>query len=178
MKKIAISITKLIIINIIFNLIINVIKYALDLEINEIVAYIIYFIENLIIVFIGVKILWQKFNVETVKKIVYIITIIFILYNIFSVAMAMTQYEKYLSNMNSQNNMMNYSSSAELEEAKETMEQEREAEKDAYYALLIRSNGVIYNVILVVLYCFVAPKWFKSQKQEIQDSNKYDFYKD
>ena len=92
--------------------------------------------------------------------------------------MAMTQYEKYLSNMNSQNNMMNYSSSAELEEAKETMEQEREAEKDAYYALLIRSNGVIYNVILVVLYCFVAPKWFKSQKQEIQDSNKYDFYKD
>ena len=57
MKKIAISITKLIIINIIFNLIINVIKYALDLEINEIVAYIIYFIENLIIVFIGVKIL-------------------------------------------------------------------------------------------------------------------------
>lgn len=178
MKKIAISITKLIIINIIFNLIINVIKYALDLEINEIVAYIIYFIENLIIVFIGVKILWQKFNVETVKKIVYIVTIIFILYNIFSVAMAMTQYEKYLSNMNSQNNMMNYSSSAELEEAKETMEQEREAEKDAYYALLIRSNGVIYNVILVVLYCFVAPKWFKSQKQEIQDSNKYDFYKD
>ena len=177
MKKIAISITKLIIINIIFNLIINVIKYALDLEINEIVAYIIYFIENLIIVFIGVKILWQKFNVETVKKIVYIITIIFILYNIFSVAMAMTQYEKYLSNMNSQNNMMNYSSSAELEEAKETMEQEREAEKDAYYALLIRSNGVIYNIIIIVLYCIVAPKWFKSQKQEVQD-NKYDFYKD
>ena len=38
MKKIAISVVKLIIINIIFNLIINVIKYALDLEINEIVV--------------------------------------------------------------------------------------------------------------------------------------------
>ena len=178
MKKIAISVVKLIIINIIFNLIINVIKYALDLEINEIVAYIIYFIENLIIVFIGVKILWQKFSTENVKKIVYIITIVFVLYNIFSVAMAMTQYEKYLSNINSQNNMMNYSSSEELEEANEAIQQKREAEKDAYYALLIRSNGVIYNVILVVLYCFVAPKWFKSQKQEIQDSKKYDFYKD
>ena len=70
--------------------------------------------------------------------------------------------------------MINYSSSEQLQEA---IEQEREAEKDAYYALLIRSNGVIYNIIIVVLYCFVAPKWFQSQKQEGQD-NKYDFYKD
>ena len=174
MKKIAVSVIKLIIINIILNLIINVAKFLLDIEINEIVAYIIYFVENVIILFIGVKILWQKFNVETVKKIAYILATVLVLYNIFSVAMSITEYEKYLSNINSQNDMINYSSSEQLQEA---IEQEREAEKDAYYALLIRSNGVIYNIIIVVLYCFVAPKWFKSQKQEVQD-NKYDFYKD
>lgn len=185
MKKIAVSVIKLIIINITLNLIINAVKYALDVEINEIVAYIIYFIENLIIIFIGVKILWQKFNVETVKKIVYIVTVIFILYNIFSVAMAITQYEKYLTNVNSQNSMMNYSSSTVtgegqevIENSNEIIEQEREAEKDAYYALLIRSNGIIYNIMVIVLYCFVAPKWFKSQKQAVQDDSKYDFYKD
>ena len=174
MKKIAVSVIKLIIINIILNLIINVAKFLLDIEINEIVAYIIYFVENVIILFIGVKILWQKFNVETVKKIAYILATVLVLYNIFSVAMSITEYEKYLSNINSQNDMINYSSSEQLQEA---IEQEREAEKDAYYALLIRSNGVIYNIIIVVLYCFVAPKWFQSQKQEGQD-NKYDFYKD
>ena len=91
MKKIAVSVIKLIIINIALNLIINVVKYLLDVEINEIVAYIIYFVENLIIVFIAVKILWQKFNVETVKKIAYILTIVLVIYNIFSVMMAMTQ---------------------------------------------------------------------------------------
>lgn len=174
MKKIAVSVIKLIIINIILNLIINVAKFLLDIEINEIVAYIIYFVENVIILFIGVKILWQKFNVETVKKIAYILATVLVLYNIFSVAMSITEYEKYLSNINSQNDMINYNSSEQLQEA---IEQEREAEKDAYYALLIRSNGVIYNIIIVVLYCFVAPKWFQSQKQEVQD-NKYDFYKD
>ncbi len=174
MKKIAVSVIKLIIINIILNLIINVAKFLLDIEINEIVAYIIYFVENVIILFIGVKILWQKFNVETVKKIAYILATVLVLYNIFSVAMSITEYEKYLSNINSQNDMINYSSSEQLQEA---IEQEREAEKDAYYALLIRSNGVIYNIIIIVLYCIVAPKWFKSQKQEVQD-NKYDFYKD
>lgn len=174
MKKIAVSVIKLIIINIILNLIINVAKFLLDIEINEIVAYIIYFVENVIILFIGVKILWQKFNVETVKKIAYILATVLVLYNIFSVAMSITEYEKYLSNINSQNDMINYSSSEQLQEA---IEQEREAEKDAYYALLIKSNGVIYNIIIIVLYCIVAPKWFKSQKQEVQD-NKYDFYKD
>ena len=174
MKKIAVSVIKLIIINIILNLIINVAKFLLDIEINEIVAYIIYFVENVIILFIGVKILWQKFNVETVKKIAYILATVLVLYNIFSVAMSITEYEKYLSNINSQNDMINYSSSEQLQEA---IEQEREAEKDAYYALLIKSNGVIYNIIIIVLYCIVAPKWFKSQKQEVQD-NKYGFYKD
>ena len=174
MKKIAVSVIKLIIINIILNLIINVAKFLLDIEINEIVAYIIYFVENVIILFIGVKILWQKFNVETVKKIAYILATVLVLYNIFSVAMSITEYEKYLSNINLQNDMINYSSSEQLQEA---IEQEREAEKDAYYALLIKSNGVIYNIIIIVLYCIVAPKWFKSQKQEVQD-NKYDFYKD
>lgn len=184
MKKIAVSVIKLIIINIALNLIINVVKYLLDVEINEIVAYIIYFVENLIIVFIAVKILWQKFNVETVKKIAYILTIVLVIYNIFSVMMAMTQYEKNLANINSQNNMINNSSSTEIVEegiiegANEAMEQVREAEKDAYYALLIRSNGVIYNIIIIVLYCIVAPKWFKSQKQEVLQDNKYDFYKD
>lgn len=183
MKKIAVSVIKLIIINIILNLVINVVRYLLDVEINEIVAYIIYFVENLIIVFIGVKILWQKFNVETVKKILYIVTIVLVIYNIFSVMIAITQYEKNLSNINSQSNLTNYSSSTEIAEeeiikdANEAMEQAREAEKDAYYTLLIRSNGVIYNIIIIVLYCFIAPKWFKSQKQEIQD-NKYDFYKE
>ena len=147
MKKIAVSVIKLIIINIILNLIINVAKFLLDIEINEIVAYIIYFVENVIILFIGVKILWQKFNVETVKKIAYILATVLVLYNIFSVAMSITEYEKYLSNINSQNDMINYSSSEQLQEA---IEQEREAEKDAYYALLIRSNGVIYNIIIVV----------------------------
>ena len=88
MKKIAVSVIKLIIINIILNLIINVAKFLLDIEINEIVAYIIYFVENVIILFIGVKILWQKFNVETVKKIAYILATVLVLYNIFSVAMS------------------------------------------------------------------------------------------
>ena len=37
MKKIAVSVIKLIIINIALNLIINVVKYLLDVEINEIV---------------------------------------------------------------------------------------------------------------------------------------------
>ena len=94
MKKIAVSVIKLIIINIILNLIINVAKFLLDIEINEIVAYIIYFVENVIILFIGVKILWQKFNVETVKKIAYILATVLVLYNIFSVAMSITEYEK------------------------------------------------------------------------------------
>ena len=94
MKKIAKSVIILVIINIILNLIINVVKYLLNVEINEIVAYIIYFLENIIILVIGVKILWQKFNVETVKKIVYIFKAVLVIYNIFSVAMAMSQYEE------------------------------------------------------------------------------------
>ena len=89
MKKIAISVLKLIIMNIILNITINGVKYLLGIEINEIVAYIIYLLENSIILFIAVKILWQKFNVETVKKIVYIFSAVIIIYNIFSIAIAM-----------------------------------------------------------------------------------------
>ena len=133
MKKIAVSVIKLIIINIILNLIINAVKYALDVEINEIVAYIIYFIENLIIIFIGVKILWQKFNVETVKKIVYIVTVIFILYNIFSVAMAITQYETIT-------NSGLFRSSDECE-AKENI-----AEEIADVMIMLKQFRVYYNI--------------------------------
>lgn len=185
MKKIAKSVIILVIINIILNLIINVVKYLLNVEINEIVAYIIYFLENIIILVIGVKILWQKFNVETVKKIVYIFTAVLVIYNIFSVAMAMTQYEEYFSRASSRNNIMNYSSSSEtmngqetIEEAIKATQQEMEEEKNDYYALLIRSNVVIYNIIIIVLYCFIAPKWFEAQKKEVVQNNKYDFYKE
>ena len=68
MKKIAKSVIVLVIINIILNVIINIVKSSIGVEINEIVAYIIYLVENIMIAFIAVKILWQKFNVETVKK--------------------------------------------------------------------------------------------------------------
>ena len=179
MKKIAKSLIVLVIINIILNVIINIVKNSIGLEINEIVAYIIYLVENIIIAFIAVKILWQKFNVETVKKIAYILTAVLVIYNIFTVAVAMMQYENNLSRVSSQNNLMNYNS--EITDAQETIEstqQHMEEEKDDYYALLIRSNGVIYNIIIIVLYCFIAPKWFKAQKQEVVPDNKYDFYKE
>lgn len=185
MKKIAVSVIKLIVMNIILNLMINVVKYLLNVEINEIVAYIIYLLENIMILFIGVKFLWQKFNVETVKKIVYIFTAVLVIYNIFSVAMAMAQYEEYYSIASSRNNIMNDTSLPEIQNAQETVEetiratqQQMEEEKNDYYALLIRSNGVIYNIIIIVLYCFIAPKWFKVQKKEEVQDNKYDFYKE
>ena len=185
MKKIAISVLKLIIMNIILNITINGVKYLLGIEINEIVAYIIYLLENSIILFIAVKILWQKFNVETVKKIVYIFSAVIIIYNIFSIAIAMLHYEKYYSTVSSPNNILNYSSSTEVMDTQETIEetiqnaqQQLKVEKDDYYSMLVRTNGVIYNIIIILLFCFIAPKWFKTQKKEIQDSNKYDFYKE
>lgn len=183
MKKIAKSVIVLVIINIILNVIIQTVKNLIGLEINEIVACIIYLVENIIIAFIGVKILWQKFNIETVKKIAYILTAVLVIYNIFSVAMAMMQYESNLARVSSQNNLINYNS--EITNSQETIEgtmestqQHMEEEKDDYYALLIRSNGVIYNIIIIILYCFIIPKWFKTQKQAVQDDSKYDFYKD
>ncbi len=183
MKKIAKSVIVLVIINIILNVIINIVKSSIGVEINEIVAYIIYLVENIMIAFIAVKILWQKFNVETVKKIAYILTAVLVIYNIFTVAMAMMQYENNLSRVSSQNNFMNYDS--EITDSQETTEgtiestqQSLEEEKDDYYALLIRSNGVIFNIIIFVLYCFIVPKWFETQKKEVVQDNKYDFYKE
>ena len=97
--------------------------------------------------------------------------------------MAMMQYESNLARVSSQNNLINYNS--EITNSQETIEgtmestqQHMEEEKDDYYALLIRSNGVIYNIIIIILYCFIIPKWFKTQKQAVQDDSKYDFYKD
>ena len=65
-----------------------------------------------------------------------------------------------------------------IEETIQNAQQQLKVEKDDYYAMLVRTNGVLYVYLFIVLFCFIAPKWFKTQKKEIQDSNKYDFYKE
>ena len=37
--------------------------------------------------------------------------------------------------------------------------------REEYYAFLLRAYVVIYNLITIIIYCFVAPKWFKLQNQ-------------
>ena len=190
MKKIVIEVIKLIALNIVINIFINLLINFIHIEISEFVAYIIFLLKHIIIIYVGIKHFWKDLDSEAVKKISLIFMIIIIAYNIFDVAKSISEYEESLSidfsstpiqydeNLNSRERK-------ELEEARETVRQAGQniqnymkENRDEYYALLIRVYVVIYSIIAIVLYCFVAPKWFNIQGTKNKKNQKFDFYND
>lgn len=176
MKEIVIGVIKLIILTIVLNIVINLVQSFLQIENTELISYIIYLVKNIIIIYIGIKIFWADLDLETVKKIALTFIIIIIAYNIFDVAKSIMEYEESLSTDYS-NYTVQYDKTLTKKERKqlqETVETIREAGENLqnymkehrveYYSLLIRAYIVIYSIILIGLYCFVAPKWFEIQR--------------
>lgn len=178
MKKVVVEVIKLIVLSIILNIVTNFINYFIQFESSELVAYIIYLVKHMIIIYMGVKIFGEDLELETVKKIVLTFMIVTITYNVFFVAKSMADYEQSLS-MQFSDRTIQYDETLtkrerkELEEVTETIakagqniQKYLEEEKDEYYEQLIRIYVIIYSIIVIVLYCFVAPKWFVVQKSK------------
>ncbi len=176
MKKIVLEVIKLVVLTIALNIILNVIKYMFDLQINEIGSYVIYAIKHLCIICMGVNILWEDLDLQTVKKITICFTIVIVVYNIFYTVKAIVESEELLANDTSQSTFQYDDSLTEreneeikefmetLEGASQNLKQYLEEGKGEYYAQLFRIYVIIFNIITAALYCFVAPKWFDLQE--------------
>lgn len=190
MKKIVLEIVKLVVLSIALNIILNVIIYLFNIEISEIASYGICIIRNLCIVFMGVKILWKDMDMETLKKILIAFTVVLVAYNIFSVVKDIAEYEEQIHSEIPRGNIQYDDTLTErerkelqkfvgtLRSAAENLQEYLKQEREEYYALLLRAYVVIYNLITIIIYCFVAPKWFELQNQKNQNNRTFDFYKE
>ncbi len=190
MKKIVVEVIKLIVLDLALNLVTYLIKNFTHTEITEFMSYIIYLVKNSIIIYVGIKIFWKNLELETVKKIALTFMMITIVYNVFDVVKSIADYEQSLS-IDFSNRTIEYDETLtqrerkELEEVSETVrkagqniQKYLEENREEYYAQLIRAYVVIYSIIVIVLYCFVAPKWFEIQKEKEKKNPTFDFYKE
>lgn len=178
MKKIVLETIKLIVLSIALNIILNVIIYLFNIEISEIASYVICIIRNLCIVFMGIKILWKDMEMETLKKILIAFTVVLVAYNIFYVTKNIAEYEEQIQSEIPQGNIQYDDTLTErerkelqefvgtLRSASENLQEYLIQGREEYYAFLLRAYVVIYNLITIIIYCFVAPKWFKLQNQK------------
>ncbi len=190
MKKVVVGVIKLIVLNIALNIVISLIRHFTQIEITEWMAYIIYLVKNSIIIYVGIKIFWKDLDLDTVKKIVLTFMIITIIYNVFDVAKSIIEYEESLSTQFS-NEPIQYDETLtererkQIDEVRETLRKAGEnlqkylkEHREEYYVQSIRAYIVVYSIILIGLYCFVAPKWFEVQKAKEQKNPTFDFYKE
>lgn len=190
MKRIVIEVIKLIALNIVINIVTNLLINFTHIEITEFLAYIIFLLKHIIIIYVGIKHFWKDLDSEAVKKISLIFMAVIIAYNIFYTIKSISEYEYNLSVDFSSDSTyysmdLNSKERRELAEMKEIVMQASqnlqkylEKYRDEYYALLIRGYVVIYNIIVIALYCFVAPKWFNIQSTKNKKNQKFDFYND
>ena len=190
MKRIVIEVIKLIALNIVINIVTNLLINFTHIEITEFLAYIIFLLKHIIIIYVGIKHFWKDLDSEAVKKISLIFMAVIIAYNIFYTIKSISEYEYNLSADFSSDSTyysmdLNSKERRELAEMKEIVMQASqnlqkylEKYRDEYYALLIRGYVVIYNIIVIALYCFVAPKWFNIQSTKNKKNQKFDFYND
>ena len=190
MKKIIIEVIKLLVVNVIVNLIFNILVYLLKLEISEFANYLICIVKSIGIVFIGVNVLWDDMDKETLKKVLIAFTVILVVYNIFDVVKDIAEYEESINqgvpmeNIQFDDTLTNRERK-ELQEFLETLRAASEnlreyliENRDEYYALLLRAYVIINNLITIAIYCFVAPKWFELRNQKRQNNRTVDFYKE
>ena len=190
MKRIVIEVIKLIALNIVINIVTNLLINFTHIEITEFLAYIIFLLKHIIIIYVGIKHFWKDLDSEAVKKISLTFMAVIIAYNIFYTIKSISEYEYNLSADFSSDSTyysmdLNSKERRELAEMKEIVMQASqnlqkylEKYRDEYYALLIRGYVVIYNIIVIALYCFVAPKWFNIQSTKNKKNQKFDFYND
>ncbi len=190
MKEIVIGVVKLIVLDLALNIVINLIQQFTQIEITELLSYIVYLVKNIIIIYVGIKIFWKDLDLETVKKIALVFMIIMIVCNVIDVVKSIAEYEEGLS-MQFSNQAIQYDETLtererkQLEEVRETLrkagenlQKYMEEHREEYYAQSIRAYIVVYSIILIGLYCFVAPKWFEIQREKEKKNPTFDFYKE
>ncbi len=97
MKEIVIGGVKLIVLDLALNIVINLIQQFTQIEITELLSYIVYLVKNIIIIYVGIKIFWKDLDLGTVKKIALVFMIIMIVCNVIDVVKSIAEYEEGLS---------------------------------------------------------------------------------
>lgn len=175
MKEIVKEVIRLLLVNVIINLVFNGLLDIFNLQTNELVSYLICILTSIGIVFIGVNALWKDVDIDDLKKVLIVFSIILVVYNVFYVGKEMKEYEELIDSEIPQSsieydNTLTNSERKQLQEiigtlrsATETLQEYLIQERDTYYAFLFRAYIVIYNLITIIMYCFIAPKWFGLQ---------------
>ena len=189
MKEVVVGVIKLTVLTVVLNIVTNLIQDFTQIEVTEWMAYIIYLVKNIIIIYVGIKIFWKDLDLETVKKIAIGIMIVIIAFNVIYVTKSIVEYEEGLS-IQFSNEPIQYDETITererelLEDAMETITKAgqnlqnymKELRED-YYGQLLRVYVVVFNLMAIGLYGFVAPKWFEAQKAKEQKNPTFDFYK-
>ena len=189
MKEVVVGVIKLTVLTVVLNIVTNLIQDFTQIEVTEWMAYIIYLVKNIIIIYVGIKIFWKDLDLETVKKIAIGIMIVIIAFNVIYVTKSIVEYEEGLS-IQFSNEPIQYDETIterereQIDEVRETLRKAGEnlqkylkEHREEYYVQSIRAYIVVYSIILIGLYCFVAPKWFEVQKAKEQKNPTFDFYK-